>query len=250
MQGGRTNYVWRDANRVIKLYSDKAATPLFPNSPELEWRALVNLKGTRLAPEPIDHLKTPMGQLIIYKLEDGQTGYDQIEDVARLLSSVHSSPRPPTLVKAKLGADIISHGMSMIAADSALCARAPVAPPHPDDLCFIHRDPTPANIVQTSSELRLIDWQCPAIGDPLEDICHFLSPGMHTLYGFRPPTAGARKRFLHAYANSDTSDRYFSDGVAFHWRMACYCEWQISNGNTDYLPALEAELRLLDQLRG
>ena len=31
--------------------------------------------------------------------------------------------------------------------------------------------------------LRLIDWQCPAIGDPIVDIMMFLSPGMHEIYG-------------------------------------------------------------------
>ena len=41
----------------------------------------------------------------------------------------------------------------------------------------------PGNLILGEKGLRLIDWQCPAIGDPIVDIMMFLSPGMHEIYG-------------------------------------------------------------------
>ena len=48
---------------------------------------------------------------------------------------------------------------------------------------LLHTDVVPGNLILGEEGLRLIDWQCPAIGDPIVDIMMFLSPGMHKIYG-------------------------------------------------------------------
>ena len=38
---------------------------------------------------------------------------------------------------------------------------------------MIHGDPVPANVIVSDGVAKLIDWQCPAFGDPAEDLSHF-----------------------------------------------------------------------------
>ena len=53
---------------------------------------------------------------------------------------------------------------------------APVG--HP---CLIHGDTVPNNFIQSVDALVLIDWQCPALGDPVLDLAIFLSPAMQQI---------------------------------------------------------------------
>ena len=48
---------------------------------------------------------------------------------------------------------------------------------------LLHTDVVPGNLILGDEGLRIIDWQCPAIGDPIVDIMMFLSPAMHEIYG-------------------------------------------------------------------
>ena len=57
--------------------------------------------------------------------------------------------------------------------------------------------------------MRLIDWQCPALGDPAEDIACFLSPAMQVIYGAGPLDA-ARERQLRV---RESFQRYLGEGL-------------------------------------
>src|SRR5690606_1496502 len=46
---------------------------------------------------------------------------------------------------------------------------------------FLHGDPVPGNIIADKEKVVLIDWQCPARGDPIHDLALFLSPAMQVL---------------------------------------------------------------------
>ena len=53
LAGGRTNRLWRVGQAVIKAYDPAAASPLFPNDPAAEARALAQLGPIGLAPDLI-----------------------------------------------------------------------------------------------------------------------------------------------------------------------------------------------------
>ena len=82
------------------------------------------------------------------------------------------------------------------------------------------------NLVGAGSNLRLIDWQCPAIGDICEDIYSFLSPAFQIL-GERAPLTDAQVRdFWDALARPDLEERYDLLRPAYAWRFAGYCAWR------------------------
>ena len=104
-------------------------------------------------------------------------------------------------------------------------------------LSIIHADPVPANIILSNGMAKLIDWQCPAIGSPQEDLCHFLSPAMHWICRGTSLTDLDRQGFLNSYHGfNPNSDRLFLNAIQpwYTWRMACYCLWQIGQGQSAY----------------
>ena len=62
--GGQTNKVWRligEKDLICKLYLETNTNPLFNNTPEAEYRCLLWLDGSDIAPKPYKYLKTPFG---------------------------------------------------------------------------------------------------------------------------------------------------------------------------------------------
>jgi aminoglycoside phosphotransferase (APT) family kinase protein len=90
---------------------------------------------------------------------------------------------------------------------------------------FLHTDIGPGNIIvaKDSGRLVVIDWQCPAVGDPVQDIIAFLSPAFQILYGRRPLTAGEEAEFFAAYDDPELKRRYDVMLPFYDWRMAGYC---------------------------
>lgn len=238
LHGGRTNRLWRNEDVVIKLYRSDAATPLFRNDPQDEWLILKQLRGQGIAPTPHSLSSTPYGDVLIYEHLEGPSGYSDIDEAFELLHRVHLEKPSFTLQHAARGSDVIAHGLSMLPAQHVLHSLTPT-PPSAFEPALIHGDPVFTNFVQTQTGLRLIDWQCPAIGDPVHDFAHLVSPAMTDLYGGR-----TEKRKLQN-PPSRLAKQYFENGKAYHWRIACYCAWQIMRGNDDYQPAFEAELEFL-----
>ena len=71
--GGRTNKVWRlvgDKDLVCKLYLETKFNPLFNNTPEAEYRCLLWLDGSNIAPKPYKYLMTPFGEVLLYNFVD------------------------------------------------------------------------------------------------------------------------------------------------------------------------------------
>ncbi len=97
----------------------------------------------------------------------------------------------------------------------------------------------------TENGLCLIDWQCPALGDPAEDLAQFLSPGMQGLYGNQPLTATARGNFLAAYPNQDVVMRFRRLEPWFRWRNTAYFAWRVAQGDADYARAFDVECAAL-----
>jgi thiamine kinase len=89
---------------------------------------------------------------------------------------------------------------------------------------FLHTDIGPGNIIVThDGRLVVIDWQCPAAGDPIQDMIAFLSPAFQILYSCNPLSATQEAEFHGAYDDPATKERYDRLLPFYDWRMAGYC---------------------------
>ena len=112
---------------------------------------------------------------------------------------------------------------------------------------MLHTDVVPGNLILGDKGLRLIDWQCPAIGDPIVDIMMFLSPGMHKIYGSGKLFMKDHETFL-MNLTPKLRNRYNILGPLYHWRLAAYCFWKAEQGFMEYENAALAEIDLLKMI--
>lgn len=266
--GGYKNQVFRvrDGKTVLvaKLYLASAAddNPYYPNHPELEALALQHLAGRGLAPDLVAW--TAEGTepaLLVYRFVDGQI-WDHGEDsAARLIAAVHAVSPPEGMRRVPDSpASICDHGFRMLVMAGGNATLEQLRPADPSDApppktVLLHTDCGPGNIIVAPDGARLIDWQCPALGDAAEDIACFLSAAMMRLYRRRPHDAAARERFLLAYGVGAAVERYLRHGAAYHWRIACYCAYRAETlARSDpatalaYREALAAEIAFLETL--
>lgn len=237
LQGGRTNDLWRvsadKGDLVVKRYHLAAASPLFPNDPLSEAAALRHLRGHGLAPECVALVETRHGTCLIYNHVNGTPGAVAPGVLGRGLSRLHRIAPPTELRRVASGsAAILAQGDRMLS-DCATTADLWTLRPQCDvpaaDPVFLHGDPVPGNVIATPGGPVLIDWQCPAIGDPVEDLGLALSPAMNHLYGAGPMDAAAQDALLDGYGDPATVRRYRALAPALHWRMAVYCLWRVAN---------------------
>jgi thiamine kinase-like enzyme len=129
---------------------------------------------------------------------------------------------------------------------------------------LVHTDCGPGNIVSSPDGLRLIDWQCPGIGDGLQDVLTFVSPAMQVLYGYPALTLAQEQHFFAVYFSAlgecpmdarETSERLRSTRSSHHYRFAAYCAMRAQDTATSdektsrlYSVALQAEIQLLHRL--
>jgi len=251
MPGGRSNRSWRveDPGRtplVVKLFRPPDQNPLFPNASAAEVAALKALSGRGLAPRLVGSGHVTAGDWVAYDHVEHGPGQTNLADVASLLGVLHRQKPWAGLREIETGSDALCTQTAKIAemaqARIALPEHAWVPPLK--DKRLIHSDPVPANIVGPSQTLVLIDWQCPAFGDPAEDIAIHLSPAMQWLYAGQMLSESDEEAFLRAYPNPDVVARYRQLLPWFRVRMMAYCDWQVSQGNMDY-----AEARMLEAAR-
>lgn len=259
MSGGRTNKIWRvsDGKKdfVCKLFDPAGATSLFPNDPDGEVRALQAVAGARLAPDFIGRINTPVGTCVLYRHVEGKAGGAGVADVAATLKELHSSMPPAGLREIRAGAGEIHRQGDRILADCGsegkeflMALRPEYVETNAASKVFLHGDLVPENVIHTSRGAVLVDWQCPALGDPCEDLATFLSPAMQSLYGHGPLSTGERQKFLAAYGDPAITDRFNKLQRHFGWRMAAHCLWKTENGEADYEQGLALELAALKQL--
>lgn len=236
---------------VCKLYRPGGDTPLFANDPAAEAAALAALSGTGLAPRLVAASRTPAGGSLVYSHVAGRPwrNGDDPAAVARALSRLHAAPLPADLPRLPVGAAAVSaqaHEMldGLGAAGATLAARLPagtVGMPAPARV-FIHGDATAGNVLVGPDGITFIDWQCPAAGDPCEDLATFLSPAMQALSGNAPLTPEAEDAFLSAYGDAETVARFRALAPFYHGRMAAYCQWRAARGDAGYGAAAELEI--------
>ena len=170
---------------VAKEYTTPIISTLFPNLPNKEAEALPRLEGLKVAPKLIGFW--PEVKLLVYDYVEGEMWDEGAVGVADLLlrKEVPDSNRFRHVVLTC--EDILAQVDALL----ARCKHIPKASrPRPTDVpsapkfSFIHTD-VGVNLVGAGDGLRLIDWQCPAVGDICEDIYSFLSPTFQIL-GERP----------------------------------------------------------------
>jgi thiamine kinase-like enzyme len=254
LTGGQSNYVWRVTGAqdvVVKLFTDLGANPIYANTPHAEFECLTVLRGTDIAPEPVGLHETSQGMVLIYEFIQGQIWDDNVDAVAELLNQLHE--RPPVSgvrVISTTGDYIHDQAREILAGLSGrLAERVKQAEPTPVTVsevrpCLIHTDVVPGNLIVSGQGLRLIDWQCPAMGDPVVDIAMFLSPAMHAIYGDRQLSLDQEEQFLAGFGE-ELRSRYMVLAPVYHWRMAAYCAWRADQGVAGYALAAEAELARL-----
>ncbi|WP_375688089.1 phosphotransferase [Pseudooceanicola sp. LIPI14-2-Ac024] len=260
LTGGRSNHSWRvisaDGVVVVKLTRPEAQTPLFPNDPDDEARALTQLAGQTMAPRLCARLDTPDGPALIYGHVAGAHWHADPAPVGHLLGRLHNLP-PPRGLRPRPG------GRAALVADTHrilelcppgpqredLCAACPVTDDLPpcDDPRFLHGDPVPGNIIVTPDGPVLIDWQCPARGDPVEDLALFLSPAMQLHDRGAVLSPAEAEAFLSAYPDPWAVARYRALAPLYHWRMAAHCLWRGASGPD--AAGLAAERAALDATR-
>lgn len=239
---------------VVKLYQGPALNPLFRNDPESEALLLQRLLGTGLAPRHLASLSTDAGECNVYSHIPGETWQKDASIVGELMQTLHRIPGPTELRVAPGGSDALSAKTVSILAKCKDVSRVVDARPEKEvreaqSLVLLHGDIVPGNLILNETGLHLIDWQCPLVGDPCEDIAVFLSPAMQSLYRGNPLLGSEISDFFKAYGVQSAQIRYRALAPWFHWRMAAYCQWQSENGRPDYAAARDLELAALQRSR-
>jgi hypothetical protein len=239
LSGGRSNWLWRVGDLVVKCYDQTAASPLFPNDALAEARALAAFAPLGLAPA----LVGAGADWVIYRHLQGAMWAGDPAPVAGLLHRLHGADVPPALFRP------LPNGSAALLAQARAMADGLDLPPPPADPQIapvtprpVHADAVAGNVIISPDGARLIDWQCPGMGDPAEDLAAFLSPAMQWLYTGRTLTPAQRAAFLRAYPDRMTVDRFLALEALFRWRMAAHCAWKAKRGDPDYAAALRLEL--------
>lgn len=239
LRGGRTNRLWRVGDLVLKRYDAAAASPLFPNSAADEARAMALFAPLGLAPA----LCAAGEDWVIYRHVEGGVWSGDPAAVARMLGRLHAQPTDGVSFRP------VPNGSAALLAQARAMAQGLDLPPPPTDpqvppsaARIVHGDAVVGNILAGAGGPLLIDWQCPGLGDPAEDLATYLSPAMMWLYSGRIHTAAERAAFLAAYPDRVTVDRFLALEPLYRWRMAAHCAWRARRGDADYARALRLEL--------
>lgn len=223
----------RDGERdwVVKVYAEGDAEALFPILPEDEARALEVLAGQRVAPESVAFAPADGDEpaVLVYGFVEGEPWRAGVEFVAALMRRQHALAPDGFRSVPTDAAGIVVQGDRLLdgaeAGDAAaLRDRRPSDDVEPTTrLALLHTDAGAGNVIVGADGARLIDWQCPAIGDPAEDLFCFLSPAFQVLYGNEPLPPAERARFLALYDDRAVADRLEALTPALTYRMSAYC---------------------------
>lgn len=254
LPGGQTNQLWRVGSVVVKRFSDSVGNPVFPNEPAHEAAMLRHLAGTGLAPRFRAMTSVNGAHYLLYDHVPGAAWRSGAGAVGALLQSLHAMSPPAGLRQLAGGSQALLRQVQTLLPDlpgdlALLLAKLrPVGHvPATGERALLHGDAVPGNILCTGQSLCLIDWQCPAWGDPVEDLALFLSPAMQLVYRGAPLSPAEQGDFLAAYANPAVLNRLQAMRPWHHWAMAAYCAWKSARGARDYAQAMQLELAALEQ---
>lgn len=255
LTGGQTNRLWRVGDAVVKCFAAGDDNPRFPNDPAQEVAVLQHLRGFGVAQTLRGQVHHAGQTFLVFSHLEGNCWHSDTAQVARLLRRVHAVSPLAGMRRQLGGSAAIRRQVQEILPQlptnmaSRLYAARPQsgAVPPTQECALLHGDPVPGNILETPSGLRLIDWQCPAVGDRTEDLALFLSPAMQLVYRGSPLEQVEIDAFAAAYGDAHTIERMRAMQPWHHWAMAAYCAWKASRGSKIYERATELELTALEQ---
>ncbi|MTI06712.1 aminoglycoside phosphotransferase family protein [Roseibium denhamense] len=254
---------------VIKeFFPENEDNPLYPTLPRQEADALSVLAKHGLAPDLEAFFETPTGSpMLVYGYPAPRSREIDVREAAELIGRIASLPEPvPWHQTVPAGfEEVLARGDAMLAMIPQSRKAANLKRLRPKDgggtgavvpRKLVHRSFCLGTIQATGFGARLIDWQFAGLGDPVEDIAGFLSPGLATLYGLHALVAYAEEMFLAHYPDQDTAARYLEERPAYHWQFAAYCLYRqetLVHKNAPaaraYGKALEAEVDFLLKTR-
>ena len=286
LTGGFWNRVYRLRSKedtamdwVVKQFVQVPVNPMFPILPNAEYAALQFLQEHACAPKPIAFIAdSPVGSLLVYGYVQGSSWNGDLAAAATLLARVQRIPIDAFATHAfrKLPTEsheLLDHSDEMLQrhpgalSDSVrelrpLVSTEAIHPRHGEVL--VHSDCGPGNMVSSPDGLRLIDWQCPGLGDGLQDVVTFLSPAMQVLYGYPVLTDSQEQQFLDVYFSAlgqtpsdsqETHARLHRIRSSHHYRFAAYCAMRAQDTAASeqktsrlYRDALQAEIQVLHRL--
>jgi aminoglycoside phosphotransferase (APT) family kinase protein len=286
LTGGFWNRVYRLRSKentaidwVVKQFVQVPVNPMFPILPTAEHAALQFLQEQECAPQPIAFIAdSPIGSLLVYEYIKGSSWNGDLQAAATLLARVQRIPINTFATNAfrKLPTEafnLLQHADEMLQVNPSALSESlrelrptvsmqTLAPSH--RAVLVHTDCGPGNMVSGRDGLRLIDWQCPGLGDGLQDVITFLSPAMQVLYGYPVLTLAQEQEFLDAYFaalgehprdSKETGARLHGVRSSHHYRFAAYCAMRTQDTATSdektsrlYGVALQAEIQVLHRL--
>ncbi|MFQ5985620.1 MAG: phosphotransferase family protein [Alphaproteobacteria bacterium] len=218
---------------VVKHYRTRLKPTLFPNLPADEARALQVLKGMHVAPESVAFVEAGEGHgpVLVYRYYPGRPWVEDVGPVAELLRRQHAVETDGFRLLPSEPDEILADADRLPRApeDDPLWREAQARRPQPGEVprlerrVLVHTDVGPGNLIVGAQGVRLIDWQCPGLGDPAEDLWTFLSAAILILYqhpGLGPKEAA---RFVDAYGDPETRARLDFLAPYFAYRLAAYC---------------------------
>ncbi|HEY4161612.1 MAG TPA: aminoglycoside phosphotransferase family protein [Dongiaceae bacterium] len=266
LTGGYLNQVYRvrgaGVDWVVKRFMPEVELALFPNFPADEAEALKRASAHGLAPKPIGFFEEGDAPVLVYEFCPGESWRGNVADVARLLLEMRNVDSKGFRDVPMTPREILAEGDTFLAGMSAEArGRILELRPEPREMpatprSFLHTDIGPGNIIvaRDTGRLIVIDWQCPAAGDPIQDIAAFLSPAFQILYGCPPLTEDQERDFLATYDDKTATERYFVMRPYYDWRMASYCALRIEHyavsrpkASASYAQAVNALLARLER---
>lgn len=248
---------------VIKQFVLGDENLMFPNLPDHEAQALRDLTGSAIAPAYVDFLpNADGGPVLIYEYQEGTDWRDDVNSIGLLLRKLHDKPVSDNFrtlnIEPTAILDQSQKIISAVAGDNPIRLQLdalkpePVSHPRLRQICLVHTDCGPGNIIVGDDGPVLIDWQCPGLGDPVEDLVCFTSPGIQLLYGCPPLGDEQILSILNAYNNPVVTNRFHALRQFYHFRLACYFlsrSQELDENNLEqsyrYDQALDLELCLL-----
>ena len=230
---------WNDVVRVrgdgfdwvCKAFAEQDGWRLFPILPDEEARALVVLGGRRVAPEFVSYHPRAGGRpaVLVYEWVEGAMWTEGTAAVGELLRRQHAVPATG-FREVPTGSDgILEQGDRLLggAAPDDAAALGALRPsvrvqPSPRRV-LLHTDAGTGNVIVGPDGPRLIDWQCPALGDAAEDLFTFLAPAFQVVFDHEPLTAAERAACLEAYGDPAVEARLAALEPALTYRFAAYC---------------------------
>ena len=245
---------------IIKEFFPEAEdNPLYPTLPKQEADALSGLARHQLAPDLEVFAVSPVGTpVLVYGYPAPQDNEIDVAEAAELIGRFAALKElVPGHQTVPAGYhEVLWRGDEMLAAipDSRKAANLKRLRPLDADVpqraverSLVHRSVCLGTILATGAGARLIDWQFAGLGDPVEDIACFVSPGLAMLYGLHPLVAHAEQMFLKHYPDRNTVSRFLEERSAYHWCFACYCLYRHETLMLANAPAARAYGRALEE---